>query len=463
MLSDEDAHKLVKGTEVIVLAGPIDWTKTQTPQTWQLRLADGMEGKVLATPQDFEMLPAAAEDPLLIEFVTLKPGPAESRTRLDLAAALKNAYDPTTVTIFANVAAATQGETVQEIVGGGDASQAHQQFALKQTPLTFTSADTSTGAQSSLELYVNGVQWTEVDSLYAQGPRRRVFVTRRDDDGTTRLTFGDGKFGALLPTGLENIQTRYRKGIGLTGLVKAGQLSLLMNRPLGVRAVTNPDASSGAQDPESLDNARRNAPLQTLTLGRVVSLRDYQDFARAFSGIAKAHAAWVWTRGGRGVFVTVALPGGAPPPQTDTTLGQLAKVLNDSGNPLVPLRVAAGTVTLFALAGNIVSEPDRIPDQVKADVDAALRAQFNFDAREFGQNVALSEVVALIQNVPGVQSLALTHLKFSTRPGTHDPLNPTLVAARAQPGAAMDATHPNPAEVLVLDENSLPDLKVKTA
>ena len=52
--------------------------------------------------------------------------------------------------------------------------------------------------------------------------------------------------------------------------------------------------------------ARRNAPLTVLTLDRIVSLRDYEDFARAFGGIAKALATWTWDGQRQGIFVTVA-------------------------------------------------------------------------------------------------------------------------------------------------------------
>ena len=89
-------------------------------------------------------------------------------------------------------------------------------------------------------------------------------------------------------------------------MVQAGQLSLLMKRPLGVLAVTNPQDAQGGEDRESLDNGRANAPLTILTLDRIVSLEDYQNFAQAFAGIAKALATWTWNGQVRGVFVTVA-------------------------------------------------------------------------------------------------------------------------------------------------------------
>ena len=158
---------------------------------------------------------------------------------------------------------------------------------------------------------INDLFWHEAPTLYARGAQEHIYVTRRDDDGKTSVQFGDGSTGARLPSGQTNVRARYRKGIGLEGLVKGGQLSMLLTRPLGVKGVNNPIASDGAQDPEVLDDARANAPLRVLTLERVVSLTDYEDFARAFGGIAKALAAWTWNKHSRGVLVTVAGPNGA--------------------------------------------------------------------------------------------------------------------------------------------------------
>ena len=117
------------------------------------------------------------------------------------------------------------------------------------------------------------------ETFFERAPKDHVFISRRDDDGKTGVQFGDGNTGARLPSGANNVRAKYRKGIGIEGLVKAGQLSMLLSRPLGVKGVTNPLAASGAQDPEQIDDARANAPLRVLTLERVVSLLDYEDFA----------------------------------------------------------------------------------------------------------------------------------------------------------------------------------------
>jgi predicted phage baseplate assembly protein len=370
---------------------------------------------------------------------------ADGLTRLELTAPLSNVYDRATVTIAGNVAAATHGETVAEVLGGGDASQPYQRFTLRESPLTYTSSADPSGGRTTLEVRVNGLKWEEVPTLFGRGPRERVYVTRRDDDGKTAVQFGDGLTGARPPTGVENVTAVYRKGTGREGLVRADQLTLLITRPLGVKGVTNPMPSGGAQDPQALADARRNAPFTVLTLDRVVSLRDYEDFARAFSGVARAHVAWTWAGHARGVFVTVAGPDGDPVPE-DPVQKNLASALLRAGDPSVPVRVSSYRKALFRLDAEVRPDPAYLAARVLADVTAALRDRFGFAAREFGQAVTLGEVVAVLQDVPGVAAVNVTLLyRTDQAPG-----KAAYLPARAPRDGSADVGL-EAAELLVLD------------
>ena len=364
-----------------------------------------------------------------------------------LSSQLSNSYVRPSVTIYGNVARANNGESTSEILGSGDASQVYQRFTLRQPPLTYVSSPaTPGGAVSTLKILVNGVQWTEVPTLDGNGRADRVFAARTGDDGNTTVIFGDGISGARLPSG-QGVQALYRKGIGLPGMVQAGQLSLLMKRPLGVLAVTNPQDAQGGEDRESLDNGRANAPLTILTLDRIVSLEDYQNFAQAFAGIAKALATWTWSGQVRGVFVTVAGPDGTAVDPTGPAYANLLAAMRRFGDPYVPITVASYRRALFQISARLVVAPDHQaePQPVLDRVETALRQTFSFAARSFGQPVALSEVMAVLQNVSGVQAVEVNALfRFGDDPG----LNTLLPAAAPQPGLAFE---PAAAELLTLD------------
>jgi hypothetical protein len=374
-------------------------------------------------------------------------------TRLTFTAPLLNSYALDSIALNANTARATHGETVKEVMGGGDASQAYQQFTLLQEPLTFVSAPTPTGAKTTLQVRVNDVLWAEVPTLYGAGPRDRIYVTRNNDDGSTAVEFGDGHTGARLPTGQANVKATYRKGVGTAGLVKAGQLTLLQTRPLGVNSVVNPADAAGAEDPQTIDDARRTAPLTVLTLDRTVSLKDYEDFVLPFGGVAKAQAVPVQVAGDRGVLLTVAGIGGAAVLAGGDLYKNLAAALGRAGDPFVPVRLASFREAPFRVAGTVTVDPAYLPGDVLAAVGDALKARFGFGARDFGQPVAYSEVVAATQAVDGVVAVTLT--KLYRQDDAAAGLN--MILAPAPASLAADGT-PTGAEILTLDETSLTDL-----
>jgi predicted phage baseplate assembly protein len=370
----------------------------------------------------------------------------EGFTRLTLVVPLENSYVRASVKINANVALATHGETVAEALGSGDAGRAFQRFTLRQPPLTYVSANAPTGSATTLSVRVNGLLWHEVPSFYGHGPDERIYVTRTNDEGKTTVQFGDGRTGARLPTGQDNVSATYRKGTGLPGLVRANQLSQLMTRPLGVKGVINPSAASGAADSEARDEARRNAPLTVMTLERVVSLADYEDFARAFAGIGKALATWTWNGEQRGVFLTVAGVGGA---EIESPLDKnLLDAMRAAGDPSVPLEVVSYQPRLFRLKAKVRVHPDHLPGSVLPEVERALRARFSFDARAFGQPVALSEVIGYVQQVAGVLAVDVDELY---RTGEAAALNTLLPADAPRAGSSQAA----PAELLTLDPGPL--------
>jgi predicted phage baseplate assembly protein len=336
---------------------------------------------------------------------------SDGRTTLSFQRALGGSYVRATVTINANVVLATHGETVQETLGSGNASEPHLSLALRQKPLTYVSSNAPSGSDSTLALRINDLSWHEVPSFFGHGPHERIFVTHAADDGTTTVLFGDGVNGARPATGLDNVRATYRKGIGTVGNVDARQLSLLLTRPPGVRSVANPLAASGGADPEALDSIRRNVPLTMMTMDRIVSLQDYEDFAHAFAGIAKAMAVpWIWSGHARGVFITIAGPSGADIDRDSNTYTNLLAAIQAAGAPHVPLEVQSYRKAFFEVSATIIVKPDFQSDDVVAAVEQALRASFSFDARAFGQPVMLSEVMAAMQAVPGVLAVDLNRL-----------------------------------------------------
>lgn len=384
-------------------------------------------------------------------------------TRLLLETGPEFSYRRASVTVNANLAPATHGERQEELLGSGDAAAVHQRFKLAKPPLTHVVAETPEGRVSTLEVRVDGVLWHEVPTLFGAGPNDRVYELRRQDDGSSWVTFGDGTHGHRLPTGEMNISALYRAGIGHAGEVRDEAIIQLKTRPIGIRAVTNPSRASGSAEPETLDSIRRSAPRSVKTLGRIVSLTDYEDFAANFAGVGKARADALWLDGRQLVFVSIGA-------ETDTLLETDAALL-------VSLRAAADKVRddsrrllvepcqrrFFQLSVRVMGHPDYRASDVEAAVRDALAAGFSYAAREITQPVSAVEVIALVQAVAGVVGVDLDMLALidGTEPDPDAPL--TLVEVLPALPARIDANGaPLAAELLTLLESAT-DVRVEAA
>src|SRR4029078_11329334 len=182
---------------------------------------------------------------------------------------------------------------------------------------------------------------------------------------------------------------------------------------------------------------------------RIVSLEDYEDFARAYAGIGKALATWTWSGEQRIVLLTVAGADGAVVPDESKLHDDLLDSIARFSEPNVALRLFSYDPIFFRVAGKVAAESDRLKEDVQAAVETALRTAFSFDTRAFGQPVHRSDVIAAIQGVTGVVNVDLTAFCRSDQSALT--LEDDIPAAVPQPGK--DAIFA--AQLLTLDARPL--------
>jgi Baseplate J-like protein len=331
-------------------------------------------------------------------------------TFIRFAEPFKYQFRRDTVKIYGNVVKATHGETKLEILGAGDASKSFQTFALRQPPLTYLAAATAAGAESTLELRVNGVAWHEAPYLTRLKPTDRNYQIRIEDDGKTSVVFGDGKQGARLPTGLENVSAKYRSGTGKSGNVAANQISLLTTKPLGAKEVINPLAATGGADRESRNVARKNAPKAVKALDRLVSVKDYADFAESFAGIGKASAREISYDGRSVVHVTIAGIDDVLIAESSDLYRNLSKALRDLGDSYQSIELALRELKLLVIEAKVRIMPDYLWEEVEPRIRVAMLDAFGFEKRQLGQDVLQTEVLSTLQLVDGVAYVDLETL-----------------------------------------------------
>ncbi|MDH4607149.1 hypothetical protein [Pseudomonas sp. BN102] len=317
------------------------------------------------------------------------------------------------VSVFGNLVDASQGKRERDaVLGNGDQRQAWQTFPLPKSPLTyFLSAGGVPPQTPELEIWVEGRRWARVDAFYGRGADEQVYIVRENAQGQSFVQFGDGETGARLPSGLKNVVARYRSGVGAHGPIKAGATPSASERPPGFDKLSLAGIVSGGAEPEPGDKAREAAPGKVQSLGRLVSIRDYESETLGVPGVVTAAAAWDLHAGVPAVILRVLLAAGreAEFAAVQATLAHAQRCRGPDRFPLVVQQA------LLRHAFVDISYA-RDPGFRQEDVEAALRAAlglagdsasersglFGLHGRRLGEPEYASRIEGHLQNVAGV-------------------------------------------------------------
>lgn len=347
--------------------------------------------------------------------------PLEDVHRVTLDATVDYAEFPqepaeeTAVAVHGNLVDADQGKSEREtVLGSGDGRRAFQTFKLPKAPLTYHYAAAETPPQvPRLEVRVAGRLWTRVESLYGRGAEDEVYIVREDGEGSSWVQFGDGeRFGARLPSGLDNVVARFRTGTGAHGSLEPGTRVQPGRRLDRLDRLRLPGVVSGGDAPEAAEVARDAAPGRVQSLGRIVGLSDFESEALAIPGVALAAAAWEVRDGVPAVVVTVLMESGRSG-EYEAVAATLRAAARERGPDRFEVEVREGSFRDVRLHLRVARAPGARAEAVREAVAAALgiatdggdppaEGLFSLRHRRFGQDEHASRVAAVVQNAPGV-------------------------------------------------------------
>ncbi len=222
------------------------------------------------------------------------------------------------------------------------------------------------------------------------------------------IRYGDDLFGQAPPHGTK-FTARYRLGNGSRMNVAPDTLVAVTGGSALVTAITNPLAATGGRDPENAAQIRTNAPqaYQRITY-RAVRPDDYAAMAERLPWVQKAGAVTRWTGSWPTMFVT-------PDPLDEVGLSPAHR--SDLVQALDRVRQAGREVKVMApryadldLEICICVTQKSYPAEVEAAVLAALFGSahapgfFDPDNFTFGLPLSRADLVAVLQNLPGVRA-----------------------------------------------------------
>ena len=390
----------------VALTGPL-WGSTIDLDGLYAGLEAGQRILVTGTRSD---LPAGAAvpagEPAMVAGVIQQTttGTADTpHTTLQLASPLTYHYDLPSVQIYGNVVPAEQGATVTEPLTGAIPGDPHPTFTLSQAPVLADPSPTASGSVSSLQLSVGGRTWTPVTRLDTATPPYS-YLTGIDSQGRTTITLS-----GPLPTGTSSLVATYRTGQGSAGNVRAHQVTQLLSRPLTVASVDNPLPGSGGSDGDGPGDLRAGAPVGLACLGRLVSVADAADLVLSWAGVGKASAVSTTDGSGEVIALTVAGVNPVPLDPAGALCTDLAAALAAAGGgPSAPVVVLPASLYLIVLAASVRCDPALDWTDVSAALQTALFGAFGYSQRQLGQDVVISEIIAVAHSVPGIESFSVT-------------------------------------------------------
>jgi predicted phage baseplate assembly protein len=332
--------------------------------------------------------------------------------------------------VIGGTTSAVHAVVVDEETVGLSEGVAAQRFDLLRTPVvpSDTPHVVEVAAGDGWE------EWSQVDTFAASEPDDRHFML---DNVAGEIAFGplvrleDGsvrQYGSIPPTGAPIRIRQYRSGGGQRGNVARGALSVLKTSVPFVGRVENRQPASGGVDGEDIDNAKVRGPVYLRTLGRAVTVEDYEMLAKAAApGIARVKCVPASVddhEGGARILVVPAVADDADATMPFARLAPSPELLQRVATEIdarctIGARVVIeppfyqGITVVAQLRTRAFADPARVRDDATAQLYSYLhpiRGGADGTGWPFGRPVHAGEVYSVLQHVAGVELVEAVQL-----------------------------------------------------
>ena len=334
----------------------------------------------------------------------------------------------------------TNAVLVQNEELGVTTGDAGQTFQLQNAPILAPSNDEVLEIEERVFGEVAFVAWNRVDDFANSSRYDRHYTI---DTSTGEISLGPTmrqRDGSMMQYGRAPEAdrlvrfARYRAGGGVQGNVPANRINVMLATLPYIDSVSNLRGADGGRDPETLEEAKLRAPQELRTQQRAVTAADFEDLARKASRSV-----------GRVKVLTPGQGPSSPPPgmvevlvvpecRDALTTGDLSRLampptlarevqryLDDFRLLTTTLRVREPAYIGVRVFAEIIAEEQMNPEVVRVRVVEALRAFLTplplegksdfiesvvtgrWEGWPFGRDLYLSEILALLQKVPGVR------------------------------------------------------------
>ena len=328
----------------------------------------------------------------------------------------RNALAAPKMRVHLNTTWAVQAETIEDEILGKSDGTAKQTFSFSKSPVLDevvwvqepVLGDADADAVESIEDGKAWVRWHAVEDFLESDEKSRHYVIDRTS-GT--IEFGDGINGMIPPAG-GIIKATYRSGGGAKGNVPAGEITNLLTSIAFVEKVSNPEPAQGGADTEKIEEVLKKAPKRIKHRNRAVTAEDYEWLAMDVMGVARAKCIPNLSDKAYepGYVSVIVVPESSedepkPSPELIKRVGEYLKARCPANSNLI---VAGPTYVRVSVKAEVYVASLDLASKVKFEAVKRLKQflhplyGYKGDGWEFGKMPCTSDIIALLEEIPGV-------------------------------------------------------------
>lgn len=298
-----------------------------------------------------------------------------------------------------------------ESVGSGTVGQS---ITLDQSPVIF----------DSIRVYVDGVQWEEVDYFTDSQPRRE-FRVEFDSNYQAFVIFGNNSAG-LIPSSGSRILVVYRNGGGITGNIVSGSVEsqtiinvpgIPVSVPINLRNYTKGEFG---YDGDTIEDIRNKMPAWTRTQNRAVTGLDYKtltdQFATPYQGQIGKSTAALRNYGCSGNIIDIyvlALDGNSNLKEATPELKkQLENYLDQLKMFTHHICIRDGKIISVDISIDVVLGRfyRKFEDEIRVKIQRRVDTFFNLQKWDYGQTLRDSDLIKFFSDLKEISRFEINFL-----------------------------------------------------
>lgn len=262
---------------------------------------------------------------------------------------------------------------------------------------------------NSVILDLGGVKWTQVDTFAYSKPTDTHYMVVVDDSDIPTIVFGDGKFGKQ-PTVGATIKVQFYITAGESGNVYENSITRapsIVTSAIPKVTCNNPYASGDGLNYEDIELLRKHIPIHARTMALAVTKKDFVDCAKLVPGVKDCAVDYIC---GRKIDLYISpISSTVNNGIASSTLISKVKDYLENHAPLTTwLNVFSAGIANINLGIEVTGKPSFPETEIQNSIIRALYDAYSYEKAQIGGKVRISDIYALIDNLPEVDFL---HIK----------------------------------------------------